>query len=167
MAYDYPIHKNITLLHFSMLNQRLLYEETKESLKESDRLNEICEKYLFERYLDLVEDIIDIPVTEFEAELVEMIIKDFNALDSSIACYAYNKPYIILDEKPGYDLSGIILKYLLYSEIFENKIPSSDPQVALLAQYFIAHVFSIKKKYLEGICYFDLLNDKVNWGLDF
>jgi hypothetical protein len=110
MLEDYGIHKNITLLHFSLLNQRLLYEETQESLKESYRLLDLCEKYLFERYLDLVEDIIEVPVKEFEAELVEMLVKDFQSLDKSLACYGYGKAYIILDEKPGYDVTSLILK---------------------------------------------------------
>jgi hypothetical protein len=110
MAEDWPVHKNITLMHFSMLNQRLQYEETKESLQESKRLALLCEKYLFERYLDLVEDLIDLPVKDFEAELVEMIVKDFYNIDSEIACYGYNKSYIMLDERPGFNILAVITK---------------------------------------------------------
>lgn len=109
MKEDYPIHKNITLLHLSLINQRLLYEETKESIKQSEILWNICEKYFFERYLDLVEDMLDIPVAEFEAELVEMIVRDFSRLDSSIACYGYGKSYIVLEEKHGYNMDSVIL----------------------------------------------------------
>lgn len=95
----------------------------------------MCEKSLFERYLDLVEDIIEVPVADFESELVEMLIKDFESLDSSIACYGYNKPYIVLEYKPNYDFSKVIL-----NEIFENKIAPYDPQVSLLSKYFADHV---------------------------
>ena len=165
MCTDYPVHKNITLLHFSLINQRLLYEETRESLAESSRLFEICEKYLFERYLDLTEDILEVPVVEFEAELVEMLVHDFESLDKSIACYGYNKSYIILDEKPGYDLPALILQYAIFSEIFENKIAAYDPQVQLLVDYFNQHVRSRQKSYLEGLSYYSLLTEKIDWGL--
>lgn len=110
MADDWPIHKNITLMHFSLLNQRLQYEETKESLRESHRLFDLCQRYLFERYLDLVETLIDLPVAEFECELVEMIVKDYINLDNDIACYGYNKPYIMLEERLGYNIMGVIMK---------------------------------------------------------
>ena len=141
MQSDFSVHKNITLLHFSLINQRLLYEETKESLKESFRLYDLCEQILFERYLDLVENILEVPVVEFEAELVEMISKDFYNLNNSIACYGYGKPYLILDGKTGYGLPSVVLKYWLFSEIFENKIPFHDPQVKLLIEYFDQHVY--------------------------
>ena len=110
MSEDWPVHKNITLMHFSLLTQRLQYEETRESLQESSRLFNLCEKYLFERYLDLVEGIIDLPVAEFECELVEMIVKDFTNLDNDIACYGFNKSFISLEERPGYNMMGVIMK---------------------------------------------------------
>ena len=97
-------------MHFSLLSQRLQYEETKESLNESRRLNLMCEKYLFERYLDLVEDMLDLPVGEFEAELVEMIVKDFVNIDNEIACYGFGKSFIQLEDRPGFNILGVITK---------------------------------------------------------
>lgn len=108
MVDDYNIHKNIMLMHFSIIIQRLEYEETRESLNEANLFFQLCEKYIFERYLDLVEDLIDIPIKEFEAELVEMLVKDFEILDRSIACYGYKKPFIILEEIPSYNMQQVI-----------------------------------------------------------
>lgn len=110
MKDDYTVHKNITLFHLSLINQRLQYEETQESLKQSYLLFDICEKYLFERYLDLVEHLLEVPVDEFEAELVEMIYKDFCSIDNSIACYGYKRPFIILEERAGYGMNSMALK---------------------------------------------------------
>ena len=57
MSEDWPVHKNITLINFSLLSQRLQYEETRKSLQESRRLFNLCERYLFECYLGLVRGI--------------------------------------------------------------------------------------------------------------
>ncbi|CAG9331578.1 unnamed protein product [Blepharisma stoltei] len=155
MTSEYSIHKNITLMHFSMIVQRFEYEETRESINEAAKFYLLCEKYIFERYLDLVENLIDVPVAEFEAELVEMLVKDFESIDRSIACYGYKKPFIVLEEIPGYNIQGVII-----NEIFENRIKKNDSQVSKLYEYFEEH-----KKYLESLTYHQFINEKINWGL--
>jgi len=42
MSEDWPVHKNITLINFSLLSQRLQYKETRKSLLESRRLFNLC-----------------------------------------------------------------------------------------------------------------------------
>jgi len=107
---EFPMHKNITLMHLSMLLQRLEYEETKEALAEAFRLQEVCEKYAFERYLDLVEHIVDLPVQEFEMQLVEMLVNDLDKLNKLVACYGYGKKFIVLDPVQNYDMKQVIIK---------------------------------------------------------
>lgn len=111
MTEDYIIHKNISLLHFCMIYERLIYEETKDSMYQANLFVELCGRYIFERYLDLVEDLIDVPVTEFESALVEMLANDYSTLQKSVSCYCYNRPYIVLSQIPNYNAKSLIIKY--------------------------------------------------------
>jgi hypothetical protein len=70
-------------------------------------------------------------VTEFEAELVEMISQKFKELHNSIACYGYKQAYIVLDPIPNYSIRGVLL-----NEVLEYRVPNSDPQVERLFRYF-------------------------------
>lgn len=132
---DFVVHRNLMLLHFSMLAQRFLYEETREALQQYYDLFDRCDKYIFERYFDLVEDLVDLPVAEFECELVEMTAKKFAELEKSIACYGYNRAFLVLNAPQNYDLTACLLQ-----EVFENRISPSDPQLRRLTDYFTTHV---------------------------
>lgn len=151
---DFIVHRNLTLLHFSMLAQRFLYEETRDAVQQYYDLFDRCDKYIFERYLDLVEDIVDLPVAEFECELVEMISQKFVELEKSLACYGYNRPFLVLNAPQGYNLQGCLLH-----EVFENRISPSDPQLKRLLDYFTVH-----KQYLEGLSYQEFTQCQVTWG---
>ena len=135
---DFVVHRNLMLLHFSMIAQRFLYEETREALHQYYDLFDRCDKYIFERYLDLVEDIVDVPVAEFECELVEMIATKFAELEKSIACYGYSRPFLVLNAPANYNLSACLLH-----EVFENRISPSDPHLKRLTDYFLVHVMAI------------------------
>lgn len=71
---------------------------------------ELCDQQIFERYLDIAEPLLDVPVAEFECELVEMLSKDFNSLYKSLACWGYEQPYLVLDSKNSYNLQSCLYK---------------------------------------------------------
>mmetsp|Transcript_13361 Transcript_13361/g.25099 ORF Transcript_13361/g.25099 Transcript_13361/m.25099 type:complete len:250 (-) Transcript_13361:639-1388(-) len=161
MMQDYTIHKNITLLHFSMIAQRFVsfkqaYEETREAQHQHELLFDLCDKYIFERYLDISEPLLDVPVTEFECELVEMLSKDFLILYKSLACWGYEQPYLILDSRETYNLQSC-----LYNEFFDGRVRLDDPQVSRLQSYFHKN-----RKMLENMSYLNFIHNEVNWRLD-
>jgi len=78
---------------------------------------------------------VDLPASEFECELVEMTAKKFAELEKSIACYGYNRAFLVLNAPQNYDLTACLLQ-----EVFENRISPSDPQLRRLTDYFTTHV---------------------------
>lgn len=58
----------------------------------------------------MVEDLVDVPVDEFEAELVEMASQKLKELHHLLGCYAYNKPYFVLNNAPNYQFADVIYK---------------------------------------------------------